>query len=67
MISQARQQEQILADDFDIADAKEAVGDVAFDDPLSGITCDEPNDCDHRAAEARHGQVRCVYCGKRLG
>lgn len=48
---------------FEPADVKEAVGEVSFD----GIAADEPNDCDHRAAEASCGEVRCVDCGKRLG
>lgn len=48
---------------FDLADVKEAVGDVSFD----GIRSDEENDCDHRACEARCGEIRCVYCGARLG
>jgi hypothetical protein len=49
--------------DFDITDAKEAVGEIAFDD----IDASEPNDCDHRAQVAACGEVRCANCGRRMG
>lgn len=63
MIPQARLLDRIIDPEFDLADAKEAVGDVMFD----GITCDEPNDCDHKAQIADDGSIQCAFCGRPLG
>lgn len=52
-----------LDPDFDIADAREAVGDFT----CGGITADERNDCDHVPVYSTFTNVTtCMHCGRRL-